>query len=57
MKIKVSVGYKAARAAAYPPLSDLADALVHQSATGDDTNLKAYFKACLAVKERHPKRK
>lgn len=42
------------RAASYPPLTDLADALVHQAA-GNDAPLKAYISDCLAVKARFPK--
>lgn len=42
------------RRAAYPPLADLADALVAQAA-GDDAPLAAYVAACAAVKARYPK--
>lgn len=38
----------------YPPLQDLADALVHQS-EGDSSHLAAYFAACTAVKTAYPK--
>lgn len=41
----------ALRAAAYPPLADLADAIVK----GDDAALAEYREACLAVKARFPK--
>jgi hypothetical protein len=43
----------AARAAAYPPMTDLADALYWQS-TGDQTKMTAYLAACEAVKQRYP---
>lgn len=46
--------YMVYRAAAYPPLEDLADALVHQ-ANGDGSHLQAYFDACLAIKQKYPK--
>lgn len=55
MKVTLDIGYQNARLAEYPPITDLADALVHQSMTGDDTKLKAYLTACKAVKERYPK--
>jgi hypothetical protein len=42
------------RVRAYPPLSDLADALVHQS-MGNEQPLQDYLAACRAVKENIPK--
>jgi len=42
------------RAQSYPPLTDLADALVHQS-MGNDQPLQDYLAACRAVKENIPK--
>lgn len=54
MKIAHRSSYDRRRAADYPPIEDLADALVHQ-ANGDDTKLTAYLEACKAVKERYPK--
>ena len=56
MKISHRGDYGRRRAAEYPPLTDLADALVHQAA-GDDTKLQAYLAACLTVKQRYPKPK
>jgi len=38
----------------YPPLTDLADALYHQS-KGDETKLTAYIAKCEAVKQKYPK--
>lgn len=46
--------YKAARAAEYPPLTALADAVVHQQ-NGDPTAMNAYIAACDAVKAKYPK--
>lgn len=43
--------YADLRKASYPPLADLADALVK----GDESQLDAYKQACLAVKQRFPK--
>lgn len=54
MKISHRSNYGSRRAADYPPIEDLADALVHQ-ANGDDTKLTAYLEACKAVKARFPK--
>lgn len=54
MKILHRDDYAKRRSADYPPMQDLADALVHQ-ANGDDTKLQAYLEACKAVKERYPK--
>ncbi len=42
------------RAREYPPLTDLADALYHQS-KGDETKLTAYLAKCEAVKTKYPK--
>ncbi len=42
------------RKAAYPPIRDLADALVWQS-MGDDSKLNAYLATCADVKARFPK--
>jgi hypothetical protein len=46
--------YIAKRQAEYPPLTDLADALYHQS-KGDETKLTAYLAKCEAVKQKYPK--
>ena len=46
--------YIAKRVAEYPPLTDLADALYHQS-KGDETKLTAYLAKCEAVKQKYPK--
>ncbi|AOO81660.1 hypothetical protein [Bosea vaviloviae] len=54
MKIVHRDDYRARRAADYPPLTELADALVHQQA-GDGSKLCAYLDACRAVKARYPK--
>jgi hypothetical protein len=47
---------RTARAAAYPPLADLADALYWQ-AQGDDSKMQTYLAACAAVKQQFPKEK
>lgn len=54
MKIKHTDDYRRRRAAEYPDLSELADALVHDHA-GDGSKLEAYLKACQDVKARFPK--
>ena len=46
--------YISKRASEYPPLTDLADALYHQS-KGDETKLTAYLAKCEAVKQKYPK--
>ena len=46
--------YKYKRQPEYPPLTDLADALYHQS-KGDETKLTAYLAKCEAVKQKYPK--
>ena len=46
--------YQRKRAAEYPPLTDLADALYHQS-KGDETKMTAYLTKCEAVKQKYPK--
>ena len=46
--------YKYKRLPEYPPLTDLADALYHQS-KGDETKLTAYLAKCEAVKQKYPK--
>ena len=46
--------YKELRRTEYPPLTDLADALYHQS-KGDETKLTAYLAKCEAVKQKYPK--
>ena len=46
--------YIAKRQSEYPPLTDLADALYHQS-KGDETKLTAYLAKCEAVKTKYPK--
>lgn len=49
-----TVAYKDLRRDAYPPVADLADALVHQ-ANGDSAAMTAYVAACNAVKAQYPK--
>jgi hypothetical protein len=46
--------YKGLRQTEYPPLTELADALYHQS-KGDETKLTAYLAKCEAVKQKYPK--
>jgi hypothetical protein len=46
--------YIAKRQLEYPSLTDLADALYHQS-KGDETKLTAYLAKCEAVKTKYPK--
>ena len=46
--------YQRQRAPEYPPLTDLADALYHQS-KGDETKMTAYLAKCEAVKQKYPK--
>ena len=46
--------YARKRAPEYPPLTDLADALYHQS-KGDETKLTAYLAKCEVVKQKYPK--
>jgi hypothetical protein len=46
--------YQRFRVDEYPPLTDLADALYHQS-KGDETKLTAYLAKCEAVKQKYPK--
>jgi hypothetical protein len=46
--------YARKRAPEYPPITDLADALYHQS-KGDETKLTAYLVKCEAVKQKYPK--
>jgi len=46
--------YQRLRSKEYPPLTDLADALYHQS-KGDETKLTAYLAKCEAVKQKYPK--
>ena len=46
--------YQRFRASKYPPLTDLADALYHQS-KGDETKLTAYLAKCETVKQKYPK--
>jgi hypothetical protein len=53
VKHRIELDYRRERAAAYPPLADLADALVKQ----DDAALTRYRDQCLAVKARFPKPK
>jgi hypothetical protein len=43
--------YKDKRAAEYPPITDYLDAVVKD----DQTQIKAYINACLAVKAKYPK--
>lgn len=49
-----SLKYQKSRAAEYPPLSELADALYWQQ-QGDDSKMTAYLAAVDAVKEKYPK--
>jgi hypothetical protein len=49
-----SKAYIEKRQKEYPPLTDLADALYHQS-KGDETKLTAYLSKCEAVKTKYPK--
>lgn len=46
--------YQRLRAAEYPPLTDLADAIYWQQ-QGDDSKMTAYVAACEAVKAKYPK--
>ena len=46
--------YIAKRQPEYPPLTDLADALYHQS-KGDETKMTAYLAKCETVKQKYPK--
>ena len=46
--------YQRKRVREYPPLTDLADALYHQS-KGDETKMTAYLAKCEAVKQKYPK--
>jgi len=46
--------YARKRAPEYPPLTDLADALYHQS-KGDETKMTAYLAKCETVKQKYPK--
>lgn len=48
------IEYIRKRVAAYPPLSDLADALYWQD-NGDDSQIKEYFQKCKTVKNQYPK--
>jgi hypothetical protein len=54
MKITHQPPYATARAAAYPPLTELADAMVKMG-RGDDGPLKTYIAKCEAVKAAYPK--
>ncbi len=54
MKIEHLEDYRQRRRAEYPPLSALADALVHQAA-GNPEPMREYLAACQAVKDRYPK--
>lgn len=51
--IDAAAAISAARAAAYPPMTDLADALYWQ-ANGDRSKMDAYMAACELVKLTHP---
>jgi len=51
---QVEIHYTILRRGEYPPLEQLADALVHQS-LGDDSYLKEYIEKCRKVKEKYPK--
>lgn len=48
------IEYREKRRVAYPPLADLADAIVKQP-TDDGAALDTYRAACLAVKAKYPK--
>lgn len=54
MRIDHTEDYRTLRAAHYPPLMDLADALYHQS-EGRPEKLAEYLAACDAVKKKFPK--
>ena len=54
MKVVFVDDYSQRRAEEYPPLQELADALVHNAA-GDPSRLEAYVQACRDVKARFPK--
>jgi hypothetical protein len=47
--------YRDLRQPLYPPLANLADALVHQAMGDGGVALQAYFTACEAVKTQYPK--
>lgn len=49
-----AVSYQDHRRLAYPPLSELADALVHQMG-GNNDPMERYLAACAAVKATYPK--
>jgi len=49
-----SQAYIEKRQLEYPSITDLADALYHQS-KGDETKLTAYLTKCEAVKTKYPK--
>lgn len=51
---KLKFAYREQRAAAYPPLSELADALYWQT-MGDSTKMEAYIAKVEEVKQRFPK--
>jgi hypothetical protein len=58
---QAKLAYRARRAAEYPPLADLADALIHKAssdpaeiATGEEQE-RVYYTACRAIKAKYPK--
>lgn len=51
MKISLQQDYRKLRAAAYPPLEDLADAIVHNNSE----KLEKYRQDCMAVKDKFKK--
>lgn len=53
-EIELAAAYMHRRRIEYPPLTDLADALYHQS-KGDNSKMEAYISACQAVKDKYPK--
>lgn len=53
--VMTSDAYKILRAQAYPPLQDLADALVHQAMGDGGAALTTYLQKCQAVKTQYPK--
>ena len=46
--------YKALRQAAYPPMADFVDAIVHQH-MGEAGAMEVYVEKCLEVKKKYPK--
>lgn len=55
MKLHHEGDYRAARAAAYPPIAEQLDALYHAMAAGALPKVPAFFDPIAAVKGRIPK--